>query len=224
MTNWVVLVPRSQGVANQKDVDQKPSLIDQAKAWIGHAGEKLDPANIVCADDVLPTVVLASPGTTLYLMGGHGKEGRNHLTWPGESNPLCCHQIGDLLSGLGLPTTYAGNIKVYSCLSADGKGTSVAFAKLLSHYLAHLGYRRCRVWGYTGAVSKGYVNSGTAQAPLTGVKKLQFKVPEELGQGAHRYATTVGGYGVRAKVARRDFTVAQSATPSVGACNICGRT
>jgi hypothetical protein len=222
MTQWVVFIPRSESVANTKDVDQNPSLVGQATAWISESNKKLVEQRILRIGDKLAVDVLSAPGTTLYIMGGHGKEGRNYLTWPGESNPLCCHQLGDALQAAGLPKTYGGKIKVYSCLSADNKGSAVAFAKLFAQYMAYLEYRACSVWGYTGAVSKGYVNSGTATEPLGKVKTLQFKEPTELGKGYHRYATVTGGYGFRAKAARREFTEKNS-TVTIAHCNVCNR-
>src|SRR5581483_8565392 len=222
MTQWVVFIPRNEAVANTKDVDQNPSLVGQATAWISHSKNKLVPERILRAGQTLPVTVLTAPATSLYIMGGHGKEGRNYLTWPGESNPLCCHQLGDLLQTAGLPLTYSGKVKVYSCLSADGKGSAIAFAKLFAQYMAHLGYRSCSIWGYTGAVSKGYVNSGSKEEPIGIVKSTQFKRPEDRNQGYHRYATETGGYGTRAKAARREFTD-KSTIVTIAHCSVCNR-
>jgi hypothetical protein len=224
MTDWVVFIPREKSIAETKDVDGKGSLVEQAKAWVQHSDGKLTDERVICGDTALPTTTLASPATTLYIMGGHGKEGQAFITWPGNSNFMCSHQLVDKIITAGLPSTYAGKIKIYSCLSADNTGSSIAFAKRVALYMAKRGYRSCTVWGYSGAVSKGYVNSGTATAPVGLVAKLQFKKPEELGQGYHRYATVTGGYGPRAHLSRKNFTVAaqtQSDSITIDACNIC---
>lgn len=221
MTQWVVFIPRPQQLADTKDVDQNPGLVDQAKTWITHTN-KLTQQNIVTAGNQLPATLMTSPDTRLYIMGGHCKEGRNFLTWPGESNPLCCHQLGDELAAAGLPQTFTGHIKAYSCLSADHSGSSVSFAKRFGEYMRYLGFS-CTIWGYTGAVSKGYINSGTPGAPIGGVAKIKFKKSDELGQGYHKYATAPGGYGPRAKDAKRDVTAKPTATITLTHCNICNR-
>ena len=224
MSVWIVFIPREQANAKTKDsTGNADGLFGEAKSWVSDSNGKLDENNILFSTDSLPAPLLASAETTLYIMGGHGKEGRSFLTWPGESNPLCCHQLGDLIQAAGLPQTFAGTIKVYSCLSADNSGSSVAFAKLFAEYMAHLGYTNCRIFGYTGAVSKSYVNSGTETAPLGGVAKLKFKVKDELGKGKHRYALTTGGWGTRANEAKRDFTVKPGVDPIIKACAICHR-
>jgi hypothetical protein len=223
MSQWVIFIPRPAAVANLKDSGEK-GLPDQAKTWVDHSDGKLLESNIKLAGaNTLPTNVLSSQDARLYIMGGHCKEGRNYLTWPGESNQLCCHQVGDALVAAGLPTTFAGQVKVYSCLSADNKGSAVAFAKLFAIYLKHLGFNSCRVFGYTGAVSKGYVNSGTEKEPLGQVKKTVFKQPDELGKGYHRYALVPGGYGPRGKNAKKEFTVSPGTAIQIAHCNICNR-
>lgn len=224
MSTWIVFIPRDQANAKAKDSSgNAEGLFGEAKSWVNDSDGKLDEQNIYFSTDTLPAPLVASAATTLYVMGGHGKEGRNYLTWPGESNPLCCHQLGDLIQAAGVPKAYSGSIKVYSCLSADNAGSSVAFAKAFAEYMASLGYVSCRIYGYTGAVSKSYVNSGTEATPLGGVAKLKFKVQSELGKGRHRYALTTGGWGTRAKEAKRDFTVKPGVTPVIKACATCQR-
>ncbi|CAN7179127.1 hypothetical protein [Paraburkholderia sp. SIMBA_054] len=53
----------------------------------------------------------------------------------------------------GLRQDFSGTIKCYNCHSAEGEQN---FAKALEKALTERGYKKCRIYGYTGALSSMY--------------------------------------------------------------------
>lgn len=74
----------------------------------------------------------------------------------------------------GLKKEFAGTIKCYNCHSAEGPKN---FATALEKELTERGYKKCRIYGYTGAVSSMYDGEyKTSNAPVGRARDARVEI------------------------------------------------
>jgi hypothetical protein len=123
--------------------------VGDALQWQSSSILKLKWFDIVIYNQFLrPTFVRSMTEGSIYIFG-HGCASSGNL-WPsqGSESPLSFDRVADRLIYMGLQSTFAGKIKLFSCGSASGGDKS--FASQFARYMREKKrYTSCTYEGYT---------------------------------------------------------------------------
>jgi hypothetical protein len=153
---------------------------------------------------------------TIYVRG-HGESGSDSISLLAEGgSSLKFDAVIDRLIATGLPKTFGGKIKFYSCESSQASHAhpKTTFAKSAGTYLRAKGYRNCRLFGYLGDISAIYNRTEPMrqqdlalgdrnQAPMQRITDAELIGKKHVFE--HKWATPNDGVPVRAKDSRQEW-------------------
>lgn len=113
------------------------------------------------------------PDVVIYIIG-HCDAGSRSLYRKEDplGSAIDAGKLASMLFDLGLPTAFAGKIKIYGCYSALWLEKKPSFAFWFAAEMKALKYLNCEFFGYANIVSNGYVGEHKIAADESVIDKV----------------------------------------------------